>query len=110
MLKVRTDDIGGKLVADNDIYTVKDNTHLNNLVLSSTVLQSGKNTSGHSHEDQEEVYYFTEGTGMMDIDGMKFPVLAGDIVLVDAGEYHQVFNNDIPTLKFICVFEGKRNH
>lgn len=110
MLKVRTDNIGGKFVADNDIYTVKDNTHLNNLVLSSTVLQSGKNTSGHSHEGQEEVYYFTEGTGIMKIDDTQFPVSAGDIILIDDGEYHQVFNNSDSTLRFVCVFDGNRNH
>ena len=110
MRKVSIDDVGGKIVKENDIYTIKDNTHLNNLVLSSTALKSRKNTSGHSHEGQEEVYYFTEGTGMMKINDTQFPVSSGDIVLIDDGEYHQVFNNSDSTLRFVCVFDGNRNH
>ena len=110
MLKVGIDNVGGKFVHDNDVYTVKDNTHLNNLVVSSTALKSGKNTSGHSHEGQEEVYYFTEGTGKMKINDMNFPVSSGDIALIDDGEYHQVFNNSDSVLKFVCVFDGNRNH
>ena len=110
MRKVSIDDVGGKIVKENDTYTVKDNTHLNNLVLSSTALKSGKNTSGHSHEGQEEVYYFTEGMGIMKIDDTQFPVSAGDIILIDDGEYHQVFNNSDSTLRFVCVFDGNRNH
>ena len=58
-------EISGKIVKDNDTYLVKDNTQLNSTIVSTTELYPGKATRGHSHDDQEEVYVFTEGHGEM---------------------------------------------
>jgi len=44
---VNTKDIGGVVVKDNDTYTLKDNTTLNNLVVSSTKLYKKQSTNGH---------------------------------------------------------------
>ena len=52
-MKLTINDIGGKVVKDNDTYVVKDNTHLNNLVVSSTLLYPGKQTTGHTHPGPE---------------------------------------------------------
>ena len=40
-------DIGGAVVKEDERYIVKDNTELNNLVVSSTRLNARKTTSGH---------------------------------------------------------------
>jgi mannose-6-phosphate isomerase-like protein (cupin superfamily) len=61
-------DIGGKIVKHDDRYVVQDNTELNNLVISSTMLFPFKSTSGHKHEGQEEVYIFIKGNGIMYLD------------------------------------------
>ena len=45
-MKLNILDIGGKVVKDDDKYVVKDNSTLNNLVVSSTDLKPGKSTSG----------------------------------------------------------------
>ena len=47
-MKLNILDIGGKVVKDDDKYIVKDNSTLNNLVVSSTDLKPGKSTSGHT--------------------------------------------------------------
>ena len=47
-MKLNILDIGGKVVKDDDKYVVKDNSTLNNLVVSSTDLKPGKSTSGHT--------------------------------------------------------------
>ena len=65
-MKVSINDIGGIIAKEDERYIVKDNTTLNNLVVSSTRLKSRKATSGHKHERQEEIYYFIEGTGKME--------------------------------------------
>ena len=65
MVKVNVKDVGGFIVKNDERYVVKDNTHLNNLVLSSTDLNPGRQTSGHHHKGQEEVYIFTGGNGRM---------------------------------------------
>lgn len=106
-------DIGGEIVKEDDRYIVKDNKFLNNLILSSTRLRPSKNTSGHRHAGQEEVYLFIAGSGHMIVDGddyRNFAVNAGDVVLIPDGAFHQVINNSSEDLYFICVFDGKRNH
>ena len=107
-MKLTINDIGGVVVKANDTYEVKDNSHLNNLVLSSTRLYPGKQTTGHTHSGQEEVYLFLEGRGLIKIEEALWPVKAGDIKLIEDGEFHQVINDGDEDLYFVCVFDGKR--
>lgn len=109
-MKFSVNDIGGKVIKQDDRYIVKDNTELTNLIVSSTELYPGKSTSGHSHSGQEEVYMFMEGCGEMELDDKRFPVIKGDIVLIHDGVFHRVHNTSNENLYFICVFDGRRNH
>ncbi len=101
----------GTVVKDNETYVVTDVRVLENLVVSLTVLHSGKETSGHAHGDAEEVYNFEEGSGEMQVDEKRFPVKGGSIVTIKKGSFHKVFNTGKSDLKFVCVFEkyGDRN-
>ncbi len=99
--------IGGKIVKSDSRYVVRDNRTLNNLVLSSTELKARMATNGHSHEGQEEIYFFIEGSGQMELGTKKFDVYPNDIVLVPDGEFHRVFA-DGDNMTFICVFDGNR--
>lgn len=103
-------DVGGKVVKQDERYEVKDNTELNNLIVSSTRLHRGMSTSGHKHEGQEEVYMFVFGTGEMELDCDRFKVNPGDTVLIKDGVFHRVHNTGAVDLYFVCVFDGKRNH
>jgi mannose-6-phosphate isomerase-like protein (cupin superfamily) len=110
-MKCNVHNIEGNLVMKNDTYTVVDNTDLSGLVLSKTILHPRKSTSGHAHAGQEEVYSFTYGKGMMELDNKQFLVQGGDIVLIPDGAFHRVSNtSEFEDLTFICVFDGKRNH
>jgi len=110
MQRLTNDNVGGDVVKDNDIYQLKDNTSLKNLVLSSTLLHAGKETTGHKHEGQEEVYFFVSGFGEMSVDDKRFNIKPGDIVLIEDGEFHRVYNTSQQDLYFVCVFDGNRNH
>jgi|TARA_B100001093_G_scaffold287525_1_gene274678 mannose-6-phosphate isomerase-like protein (cupin superfamily) len=110
MKQVTIKDIGGKVIKDTDVYTLKDNTFGNNLVLSSTFLRAGQSTNGHEHKGQEEVYFFVDGTGDMEIDNNTFNVRAGDVICIEDGEFHRVHNTGHYGLYFVCVFDGGRNH
>jgi mannose-6-phosphate isomerase-like protein (cupin superfamily) len=111
MIKNNFYDVGGSVVKDNETYLLKDNTTLNNLVLSSTKLHPNKETTGHNHVGQEEVYFFISGFGKMQLDDDKFAVKAGDVILIEDGVFHKVFNeSDTEALEFVCVFDGRRNH
>ena len=103
-------DIGGDEVKNDDRYIVKDNTLLNNLVVSSTMLSAHKSTTGHRHAGQEEVYIFIQGSGQMELDHEMFDVHEGDTVLIKDNVFHKVHNNSDVALEFICIFDGKRNH
>ena len=78
-------------------------------MVSSTRLHRGMSTTGHKHSGQEEVYNFVWGTGEMELDGDRFTVGPGDIVLIKDGVFHRVFNTGAVDLYFVCVFDGKRH-
>ena len=103
-------DIGGAVVKEDERYIVKDNTELNNLVVSSTRLNARKTTSGHRHAGQEEVYIFVRGFGQIELDHRIINVKAGDTILIQDNVFHKVHNTSDFVLEFICVFDGKRNH
>jgi|TARA_B100000073_G_scaffold302352_1_gene269780 mannose-6-phosphate isomerase-like protein (cupin superfamily) len=110
MKKVTIKDIGGELIKDNAQYVLKDNAFGKNLILSSTMLRANQKTNGHTHSGQEEVYFFMKGEGEMQIDDERFPVKEGDVICIEDGEFHRVFNTGDFGLYFVCVFDGGRNH
>jgi len=117
-MKLQTHNIGGDVVKNNEVYVLRDNKTLNNLVLSQTILHTNKETNGHKHPGQEEVYFFVFGKGKMVVADNKdeikpeeiVDVQTGDIVLVPDGKFHKVYNTGESDLIFNCVFDGKRNH
>ena len=113
MYKVNEFDVGGNIIKDDDTYVIKDNKTLTDLVLSSTKLHKGKQTRGHRHPGQEEVYFFVQGWGKMIVgeeDSAPFDVSPGDIILIPDGAFHRVINDGEMHMIFNCVFNGTRNH
>jgi len=92
-----------KLVKSSDRYEVYD-LALESLVLSMTVLHRDKSTTGHSHDDTEEIYLFIEGEGEIQLDHEKQRIVRGDIVMIPQKAFHRVFNSGNGDLTFLCVF------
>lgn len=109
-MRVKIRDIGGEIVKDNEVYLLKDNKFLKNLILSSTTLHKFESTRGHKHEGQEEIYMFISGLGTIEIGKTEYSVSPGDVFFIPDGEFHRVHNNYDEDLYFVCVFDGKRNH
>ena len=121
-MKIKLDKTDSKVIKSNETYDVIDNTNLNNLIVSKTILHPGKETGGHNHSGQEEVYIFTHGEGKMIVGTKTYNVKKGDIILIPDGDFHKVFNigktdlgggvicTNLNDLEFICVFDGGRNH
>ena len=119
-MKIKLDKTDSTIVKSNETYNVIDNTKLDSLVVSKTELHPGKETGGHNHSGQEEVYIFIKGSGKMVVGEETFIVHGqdtgkqGSIILIPDGAFHKVWNtspfvaND--DLEFICVFDGGRNH
>ncbi|MEK9698084.1 MAG: cupin domain-containing protein [Candidatus Poseidoniales archaeon] len=101
-------DIGGEVVKEDERYQVRDNQILKNLSITSTRLNSSCSTTGHFHEGQEEIYFFIEGDGTMEVGEKKFHFNVNDIVTIPDGEFHRVHANKSGCY-FVCVFNGVRN-
>lgn len=93
----------GRLVKSDDRYLVCD-LGLGNLVLSMTILHPGKQTTGHSHA-ANEVYFFLEGRGRIEIDNVMREVKSKDVVVIRPDQFHRVYNTWDKDLTFFCVFE-----
>ena len=109
-MKIKLDKTDSKVIHSNETYDVIDNTNLDKLIVSKTILHAGKQTGGHNHSGQEEVYIFTNGKGSMVVGSKTYSVSTGDIVLIPDGEFHKVWNEGEEDLIFTCVFDGGRNH
>ena len=115
-MKIKLDKTDSTVVKSNETYDVIDNTNLDKLIVSKTILHPGKETGGHNHSGQEEVYIFMKGEGKMVVGTKTYSVSTGDIILIPDGEFHKVWNTadealgEHGDLEFICVFDGGRNH
>ena len=107
-MKINLNGEDSKVVKQNETYTLIDNTNLNWLVVSKTILHPEKHTTGHNHKGQEEVYFFQYGYGEMTLGDETFPVAGGETVLIPDGVFHKVKNTWSQPLYFVCVFDGKR--
>ena len=94
-----------KLIRDNELYKVYDLSSLNHLILCLTELYPQKATTGHSHNDADEVYVFIDGEGLIERAEQKISVKAGDVILVPAGDFHKVYNKGEKILSFWTIFE-----
>ena len=89
-MKIKLDKTDSRIVVSNETYNVIDNTNLNNLIVSKTELHPGKETGGHNHSGQEEVYIFLTGNGYIYLNEKKMSVQAGATVLIEDGVFHRV--------------------
>ena len=64
-MKIKLDETDSKVIKSNETYEVIDNMDLKNFIVSKTILYPGKETGGHNHTGQEEVYVFMKGNGTM---------------------------------------------
>ncbi len=77
-----------------DTYYLIDpeNSPSKNLTMGYTVIYPTGKTTGHAHDDMEEVYFILSGKGTMVIGEDEFPIKEGDAFYVPFGAYHVTFN------------------
>lgn len=62
----------------------------------------------HSHHQNEEIFIFLEGTGMMSVDDEVFPVREGTCVKVKPAGCRGLENTGTGDLRYICL-QAKEN-
>ncbi|MDY6914092.1 MAG: cupin domain-containing protein [Planctomycetota bacterium] len=67
-----------------------------------TIYPTGK-TTGHAHDDMEEVYFVVSGKGIMGIGSDEFPIEAGDAFYVPPGQHHVTYQRGNIPLTIVWV-------
>lgn len=58
----------------------------------------------HCHDGFEECIYVLSGEGCTEADSGKFPLKAGDTILIPSGEMHMTHNTGAGPLVLLCFF------
>ena len=66
------------------------------------IINPGEKSRCHHHEVTEEIYYITEGSGIVIIDDNKFNVFKGHAIFIPIGSKHQIINSGDSYLVFVC--------
>ena len=70
------------------------------------VLSKGQSTGGpgNNHPDSDQWLYVVSGKGEAVIDGEKVKFKKGDLLLIEAGENHEIINTDDKPLKTFNIY------
>ena len=74
-----------------------------NLKMGHTTIYPTGTTTGHSHDDVEEVYFVVSGYGVMKVGDDEFPIRPGDALYVPPGEFHTTFQKGNMPLTVLWV-------
>lgn len=102
-------------------FTTKDGSEIRSLLdrtnapvqmqsLAEATIQPGASTQRHRHLKTEELYYVTQGTARMDIDGEIKDVVVGDAILIPAGAAHKIICTSTEALKILCCCAPPYSH
>ncbi|MEL6500688.1 MAG: cupin domain-containing protein [Cyanobacteria bacterium J06623_1] len=70
--------------------------HLTNF--SQATFAPGQVASAHSHQDMSEVFFVSQGQGIMQIDGTDYELVPGVCIAIEIGETHEVTNTGTDNL------------
>lgn len=88
------------------IYKVLDidNSGLKNVEIAMCVFSPGEIADLHYHEVMEEIYFFIEGEGEIELDGIWHKVKTEDAVAIPIKTKHRIRNSSIEKpLRFLSV-------
>ncbi len=106
---------------DIEPYTTKDGSSIRELMhpevhgnraqsLAEATVPIGSSTIPHRHNRSEEIYYITEGSGSMTIEGQSFEIKTGDTICILPGEVHSIRNIGDVALKILCCCSPPYSH
>jgi mannose-6-phosphate isomerase-like protein (cupin superfamily) len=79
------------------------NSRAEKLSIADIIIPAGVKVRPHYHEVIEEIYYVTEGSGLMHVDGKERRIGVGDAVVIKPGERHFVDNDTDSDLRLIVT-------
>ena len=112
-MRTRYDDI--KTYTTKDGSLIKElmhpgNHHNKNQSLAEAIVQPGQTTALHKHQQTEELYYITQGRGLMTLDEQQFEVGPGDTICILPGTAHCISNTADDDLHILCCCSPAYSH
>jgi quercetin dioxygenase-like cupin family protein len=98
-----------------EAFTTKDGSTIRELMraanqsLAEATLAPGQATERHYHARSEELYSFLDGGGLLEIDGDRREVAAGDTVLIPPGARHTI-TAGADGARFLCCCAPPYGH
>jgi mannose-6-phosphate isomerase-like protein (cupin superfamily) len=86
------------------------NSGIRNQSLAEARLPVGGATQEHYHVRTEEIYYITNGTGRIRINGETRDVKIGDAIAILPGQKHKLWNTGNETLRLLCCCTPAYEH
>ncbi|MBO0350191.1 cupin domain-containing protein [Phormidium pseudopriestleyi FRX01] len=65
--------------------------HLTNF--SQAKFAPGQVAAAHAHGDMCEVFFVSQGSGLIRVNGTDYPIESGTCIAIEPGEVHEVVNN-----------------
>jgi mannose-6-phosphate isomerase-like protein (cupin superfamily) len=84
-------------------------TTLNQSLAEATVPPGGATTE-HFHRETEEIYFFTQGHGLMRLADTEREVRPGDAIVIAPGMRHKVRATGDEPLRFLCCCAPAYSH
>ena len=91
------------ILRDTNYLISPDSSPSRNLTMGCTTIYPSGSTTGHSHDDMEEVYYVVSGEGEMVVGDDRFPIKSGNALYVPPGEFHTTYQTGILPLTVVWV-------
>ncbi len=79
------------------------NSRAQELSIADIKIPAGVSVRPHYHEVIEEIYFISDGSGIMFIDGKEKRVVKGDAIVVRPGERHSIRNDTEEELRLIVT-------
>jgi len=87
-----------------------DSHGIQNQSLAEAIITINSETLLHRHHRSEELYYITQGNGLMTLDTQSFAVTIGDSICIPPGAAHKIRNTGDIELKILCCCAPAYSH
>jgi len=84
--------------------------HNKNQSFAEAIVYYGEKTRLHFHQISEEIYYITQGEGLMTLNEDSFAVTIGDAICINPGTPHCIENTGDTALHIFCMCSPAYSH
>ena len=102
-------------------YTTRDDSEIRELMhpdmhgnqqqsLAEAIVKPGDTTLLHKHTKSEELYFITQGQGLLWLDNESFNVELGDCICIPPDTPHKIKNTQDIDLKILCCCSPAYSH